>query len=133
VFVSAHWHAVVRQVGHGQQQGLQLGLDGLQPRGRCFQFGLGGADLGHGGIGLGMQTLALQAANLFGQAVALRLQLFGAHLNAFALGFQCREGGFIQIRLGLLALVEFGQDLGQVFAQKGNVQHGDLGSGKCCF
>jgi hypothetical protein len=38
VFVGAHRHAVVRQVGHGQQQGLQLGLDQVQPLGAGLQF-----------------------------------------------------------------------------------------------
>ncbi len=114
----------MRQVGHGQQQVLQLRLDDIQPGSRRFQFGLGRADLGHGGVGLGMQALALQGANLFGQAVALRLQLFGAHLYAFALRLQGGEGSFVQVGLGVFALVQLGQNLWKVFAQKGNVQHG---------
>ncbi len=47
----AHGHAFVRQVGHGQQQGGQLGLDGFQALGRGIEFILERGNLGLGGFG----------------------------------------------------------------------------------
>ena len=72
-----------------------------------------------------MLALGLEAANLFGQGIALCLQFFGAHLQGLAFGFQRDECIHIQVGLGVFAGVQAGLDLGQVFAKKGDVQHGD--------
>jgi hypothetical protein len=114
----------VWQVGHGQQEGGQLRLNGIEPGGRGFEFDFGGAHLGHDGVRFGMLAFGFETANLFGQRIALGLQLFGAHLQGFALGFERGEGGHVQVRLGAFAGVQAGFDLGQVFAEKGDVQHG---------
>jgi hypothetical protein len=114
----------VRQIGHCQQEGGQLRLNGIQPGGRGFEFDFGSAYLGHNGVRFGVLALGFEASDLFGQRVALGLQLFGAHLQGFALGFKRGEGGQVQVGLGAFAGVQAGLDLGQVFAEKGDVQHG---------
>ena len=63
----------MRQVGYRQQQGLQLGLDGIETGGRGFQFGFEPPHLGHRGVGFGVLTLAFQHPDLFGGGVALGL------------------------------------------------------------
>ncbi len=107
----------MRQVGHGQQQGLQLGLDHVQTRGGRFQLGLHLAHLRHHGIGLGMLALALEHADLLAQAVALRLQGFGAGLQRLALVFQRLVGGHVEVRLGVLAGFQARHNGVQVFAE----------------
>ena len=76
----------MRQVGHGQQQRLQLGLDLLEPRRGAVQIGLQRGHLRHDLVD--RFALGLALADLLGELVALRLQLFGAGLDGFALGFQ---------------------------------------------
>ena len=121
VFVAAHWHALVRQVGHGQQQVLQLGLDHLQPRGGGLKLGLERRHLRHGRIGLGVLALALEHADLLGQRVALALQVLGAGLQRLALGFQRLVGGHIQVGLRLLAGLQARHDPVEVFSQLNDV------------
>ena len=62
--VGAHGHGLMRQIGHGRQHGLQLGLDLIQARGRLFQLGLHGCHFGLGGFGGVLFALAHQHADL---------------------------------------------------------------------
>ncbi len=107
----------MRQVGHGQQQVLQLGLNHLQPRAGSFQLGLHRAHLRHHRVGLGVLSFALEHADLLGQAVALALQLFGARLQRLALGLQRAESVHVQESLGLFAGFEPGDHGVEVFSQ----------------
>ena len=116
-FALAQRHALVRQVGHGQQQVLQFGLEHLQALGRSVQLVLDRAHLGHDRIGLGVLALALEHANLLGQAVALALQLFGAGLQGFALAFQSAKGVHIQEELGIFTGLQTRDHGVQIFAE----------------
>ena len=84
--VCAHGHAVVRQVGQLQHHGVQVGHDGGGAQLTRLQLGFVGGYLGHHGIGA--FAFGFEHANGFGQAVAFGLQLFGAHLDGFALCVQ---------------------------------------------
>ena len=121
-FVGAHGHAGVRQVGHAQQQVVQLGLQRVQAGGGAVQLVLDGGHLGHQVVGAFALGLAL--ADLLAGRVALRLQLFGAGLKRFALGFQRLESGHVQIGLGVLARLQTGDHAVQVFAEKKGIKHG---------
>jgi hypothetical protein len=70
-------------------------------------------------------ALAFEHADLLGQAVALGLQLFGAALDGLAFGFERAVGGLVQEGLRVLALGQAGQHAVEVFAQQGNVKHGE--------
>ena len=111
----------MRQVGHAGQDGLDIGLDFGQACGTGFQLLLDGADLGHHRLGAGMIALALELADLLGQRVALGLQLFGAGLDGLAFGFQRGEGGHVQVRLRVLARLQAGHYLVEVFAEQEDV------------
>ena len=100
----------MRQIGHGHQHGLQLGLDLVQARGRLFQLGLHGGHFGLGGFGGVLFALAHQHADLLGQLVALGLQLLRARLDGLAFGFQRLEGFHVQEGLGVLAGLQSGDD-----------------------
>ena len=123
-FVGAHGHAGVRQVGHAGQDVLDLCLQRLQARLRRFQRLLDAAHLRHHGVGAGMVTLALEHADLLAQAVALRLQVFGAGLQHLALGLKGRKGIHIQPGLRVLAGLQTRHNAVQVFTQQGDVKHG---------
>ena len=125
-FAGAHGHAFVWQVGHRQQQALQLGLDLLQARSGLLQLGFGRCHLGLGGLGTVLVALAHQHADLLGQLVALRLQFFGAGLQRLAFGFQRLEGGHVQKRLWVFAGLQAFDGAGQVFAEKKDVKHGAI-------
>ena len=63
----------------------------IQAQSLNITYGGGEANVAGVGIGLGMLALALEHADLLGQAVALALQLFGAGLQGFAFVLQCLE------------------------------------------
>ena len=105
-FVFAHGHAFVRQVGDAQQQVVQSSLHLRQFALDVFQVGFQLGDLGFGGFGFVFFALPHQHADLFGQAVALRLQFFAADLELFALAFQFAE------TLGVQHEAALGQALG---------------------
>ena len=119
--VRAHGHALVRQVGHGQQQGLQLGLDLLQPRRRLLELQLGRRHLGLGGLCARLVALAHEHADLLGELVALGLQFLGARLQRLALGLQGLEGGDIEEGLRVLARVQALDRTGEVLAEEKNI------------
>ena len=122
--VGAHRHAGVRQVGHGQQQRVQLGLDGVQPRGRGVQLVLDAGHAGHHVVG--RFALGLALADLLAGGVALGLQGFGAGLDGLALALQRGEGGFVQIRLRILAGGQTRQHGAQVLAEQNGIKHGAI-------
>ena len=126
LLILTHRHALVRQIRHGQQHGLQLGLQRLQPLGRGLEFVLDAGHSGHHGISLGLAggTACLELANLFAQGVALVLQFFGAHLDGLALGFEPAEGLHIEKGLRLFAGFQPGHGAGEVFAKQGDIEHG---------
>ena len=68
-------------------------------------------------------ALRLQFADLPGQAVALRLQLFGAGLDALAFGLERNELRAVQKGLRRLARLELGDDAVEVAAQLVDVEH----------
>ena len=128
---AAHFHiallvltdrnAGVRQVGHGQQQVLQLDLQGFQTLGRCVKLVLEGIDLRHGGLGLLILAFAFEHADLPGQAVALALQFFGAGLQGLALGLERAVGLHIQKLLRIPAGLQPRNHGIEVFAEKGDI------------
>ena len=104
----------MRQVGHGQQQRFHLLLNGGQAFGGLVQPAFEGGHLRHQIVGAFAFGLAL--ADLLAGGVALRLQLFGAGLDGFALGFQRAEGRFVQKRLRVFAGGQALEHALQVFA-----------------
>ena len=120
-FPGTDGHALVRQVGHRQQQSGQLGLNHLKTLRRLLQLALERIDLRHGGVGLGVLAFALVHANLLGELVALALQRLSTRLQRFALALQRLEGGHIQKGLGLFSGLQPGNHAGQVFSQLGDV------------
>lgn len=76
------------------------------------------------GVGAGMVALTLEHADLLAQAVALRLQVFGAGLQHLALGLKGRKGIHIQPGLRVLAGLQTRHNAVQVFTQQGDVKHG---------
>jgi len=116
-FVGTQRHLGLRQVGQRQQHVLQLGLNLLQPRGRALQrcFDLGHFD--HCLLGRGVLALAFEHADLFGAAVALRLQIFGLHLQGFALMLERAKGLYIEEGLRVFAGLQALDDGVEVFAQ----------------
>jgi hypothetical protein len=66
-------------------------------------------------------AFAFEHADLLADRIALGLQLFGAHLDGLALGFQRLEGVHIQEGLGVLAALQAGKHRVEVFTQQGNV------------
>ena len=91
VLVGADRHAVVRQVGHGHQQRRQISawmcVAAARPRRPARRPGRPPAAI----TAAAVLALGLELADLLGQAVALRLQLFGARLDALALGLERDE------------------------------------------
>ena len=67
MLVGTDRHALVRQVGHGQQQHLQLGLNLLETGSGAFQLHFVASHLSHYCIGLGLpgRALGFELANLF--------------------------------------------------------------------
>ena len=127
-FVVARGHTVLRQVGHRQEHGLQLGLEDLQAIGAGLEFVTDTGHLGHDGVDFGsgvfaLGGLAFEHADLFGQAVALGLQLLGAGLDGLALALEGAETLHVQEGLGVLALGQAGQDGVEVLAQQSDVEH----------
>ena len=80
MFIGANWNTFVRQIGHSQQQVLQLALQLLQACGRRLQLALQRRDLAHCGLGLGSARCAfgLKLPDRFAQGVAFALQLLRA-------------------------------------------------------
>ena len=117
--VRTHRHAGVRQVGHSLQQGVQLGLQRVEAGGGRIQLFFQAIHRRHDVVGA--FTLGLALADLFGQGVALRLQLFGAGLQGLALRLQCGERVHLQEGLGGLAGFQPGDNAGQVFSEQGDV------------
>ncbi len=101
VLVRTHRHAGMRQIGYGEQQRLQLGLDLLQPGRRSFQRALDAGHLGHHLIDLRLpcRPLGLQLPDLAAQRVAPVLELLGAGLDGLAFGFEGAEAFDVQERL----------------------------------
>ena len=108
-------HALVRQIGQGHEQGLQLGGDGIVTRRRCFQLGFDRARLGHHSIDA--LAFGFEHANRFGERISLVLQLFRAHLDGFALSFHSRVSRDIEVRLRIFALLQRSNDRIEVFAE----------------
>ena len=71
-----------------------------------------------------MLTLAFEHTDLFGQAVALGLQLFGAGLQGFAFGLEGAESIHIQEGLRVLAGLQTRDHGVQVFAEEKDIEHG---------
>ena len=120
-FVRPHGHAGMRQIGHAGQNGFNLGLQGFEAHFGGLQLLLDVAHLRHHGICPRMVALAFERADLLAQAVALGLQIFGAGLQGFALGFKRGKSCLIQPGLRVLAGLQAGDDAGQIFAQQGDV------------
>lgn len=99
--VGALRHAGLRQVGQRHQHLLQFGLDALQSSCTRVEFGADATHLGHHGGRVA--TLGLELADLPGQRIAPRLQLFGGDLDLLAFGFQRREARHVQVGLRVLA------------------------------
>ncbi len=119
--IRADGHVGRGQIGNGHEQSLQFGLQGVEPGGVCFQRGFDVADLFHDrrdilAFGFGLP-------DLLGEQVAPRLQIFGLFLQGFALGFEGFKAGHIEEGLRALTGFEPGDDVGQVFAQQGDVEH----------
>jgi hypothetical protein len=74
-----------------------------------------GGHLGHNGIHA--LAFGLETTDLLAQAVALALQVFGAGLQRLALVLQRREGGHIEVGLGVLALLKACNDGVEVFTE----------------
>jgi hypothetical protein len=89
MLVGTDRHAVLRQVRKHHQHCREFGLDRIEPLGRCLQPIADAADLGHHRCAV--LTFGFELADLLRQAVAPRLQLFGARLQRFALGFERTE------------------------------------------
>ncbi len=93
-------HAVMRQVGHVQQQLLQLGLN---PGQRCFvrlQLLADTCNLGHDGGNV--LALRFGDADAFGSAVASGLQILRAGLHHLALVLEPGEGFRIELETAFL-------------------------------
>ncbi len=120
-FITAHRHALVRQVGDHRDEGVVALLERRQ--GILVRLQLV-ADAGHlGHHRRDILALALQHADLLRQAVSFRLQVLGADLQVLALGLQRLEGGGVERRA---ARGEAFGDQGEVGAQQLNVQHVDI-------
>jgi hypothetical protein len=104
--VLADRHAFVRQVGHGEQQRLHLGLDLLQAR-DCSSSALSCAT---SAITASVDSPLDLSWPICLDSVAARLQLFGAGLDGLALGFQALERRHVEVRLGRLAFFEAGHE-----------------------
>ena len=123
MLVGTQRHAFVRQVGHGQQQCLQIGLDLLQTRGGGVQLGLDRCGLRHHGVHFGLPggAFGLELANLLAQRIAFGLQLFSAGLNGLALGFQRGEGLHVEESLRFFAGFQARNGPGEVFSEVSDV------------
>jgi hypothetical protein len=64
-----------------------------------------------------LSPFGLEATDLLAQAVALALQVFGAGLQRLALVLQRREGGHIEVGLGVFALLKACNDGVEVFTE----------------
>ncbi len=118
--IVADRHRFVRQVRQRQHEIAERGLHLVQLLRRCLQLIADAAHFGHHRRGI--LALALQHADLFGQAVAPPLQFFGAGLDLLALRFQRIEGGDVQFEL---ARRQAGGDAVDIFAQELDVDHGN--------
>jgi hypothetical protein len=96
-------------------------LQGVEPGGVCFQRGFDVADLFHDRRDI--LTFGFGLPDLLGEQVAPRLQIFGLFLQSFALGFEGFKAGHIEEGLRGLTGFEPGDDVRQVFAQQGDVEH----------
>ena len=112
-------HALMGQVGHGQQQRLHVGLDLVEPGARDLQLGFGLADLRHDLAGV--LAFGLELPNLPGQMVALALQLFGSDLQGFALSLQRLKRCCVKEDLRGFSGFKARDGRGQVFAEKVDV------------
>ncbi|MCY1415179.1 hypothetical protein D9M71_306520 [compost metagenome] len=94
VFTGTDRYAGVRQVGDGQQDAIQLGLNGVQLSLAGSQFVGHALDVRHqrGDV----FALGLGLADGLGTGVTLSLQLFGAGLHHLAAFFQCLDARDIQ-------------------------------------
>ena len=121
-FTNAQRHAVMRQIGNGQQQSLQVELNLVQTGAAGFQLGLKRTDLRHHRSGV--FAFGLKLADLFGQRVALVLQLFSAGLDGLAFSLQRLKDFYIEEDLRVLAGFQPGNRRGQVFTEQVDVKHG---------
>ena len=111
--VGAERHALVRQVGHGQQQGLQFGLDRLEARRRGVQLGL---DRVTRAISASTDSpLALRCPTCL-EAVAPGLQFLGAGLQRLRSASSALKADAIEEGLARLASFQAGDDRGEVLA-----------------
>ena len=97
MLVTAHRHTGVGQIGQGLQQGQHVGLQQLQALSGALQIVFDAGHFGHDVVGAFALGFAL--ANLFRQAVAPGLQLFGVGLQGFALTLHGLKGVDIQKKL----------------------------------
>jgi len=123
-FILAHRHRRVRQVGHRFEERAHGCLHVIEAGSRGLELVADAADLRH--HRRRVFALALQHADLLGQAVAAALQFFGLGLDLLALGFERIEGGDVELELARSQ--PFG-DRGNVLAQELDVYHG----GGCRF
>jgi hypothetical protein len=112
----------LRQVGQAHQDGLQLGLDQLQPLGAGLQLIGDAVHFGHQHAGV--LALALEHPDLLAGGVAARLQLFGGGLDLLALGLQRRKARHVEVGLRVLAALQLRDHAGEVAAQEVDVEHG---------
>ncbi len=122
VFVGAHRHRLVRQVGHRHQHQLQFGLQLLQPHGGAVQLVADAGHLRHHGVG-GF-ALGLELADLLAQRIAPGLQVFSGGLDALAFGFECAEALDVEEGLRRLAQGQAGDHRIEVAAEQVDVEHG---------
>ncbi|MNN45700.1 hypothetical protein D3C81_1600470 [compost metagenome] len=86
----------MRQIGDGQQQCIQLGLDRLQLLLARRQLAAHALDIGHQGRDVFATLLGL--ADALGASITLGLQLLGAGLGFLAPAFQRLETRHIQLK-----------------------------------
>ena len=118
VFIGANRHGLVRQVGNVQQQVVQLVLDRIQLTLAGFQLAAHLIDFRQQRSDVFATRLGL--ADGLGTAVALGLQLLGAHLHRLALTLQGLEAGDVK---GEATGGEALGDFGELRADKFGIEH----------
>ena len=112
----------MRQIGNSKHEVGQLGLHNLQLICRSFELVTQTSHLIHDSGGI--FAFAFEDADLFGKGVALGLQLLGAALYGFALGFEGIESRHIQLEFALRQALG---DVVDVLAEELDVDHGNEG------